>query len=82
SKIAAAWARGDRDAAVHAVTDEMVDATSIAGTPDYCQERLEEYRKSGIDLPIISPFARGPDAKALFKATIRACAPQLGSDRT
>lgn len=73
--IAAAWARGDREGAVRAVSDRLVDATSIAGTPAQCRERLEAYRQSGIDVPILSPYARGPGAKARFEAVIRACAP-------
>ena len=73
--IAAAWARGDRDGAVRAVSDRMIDATSIAGTPAQCRERLDAYRASGIDVPILSPYARGPGAKARFEAVIRACAP-------
>jgi len=75
SAIAAAWAHGDRDAAERAVSDALIDATCIAGTPQYCRERVEAYRRSGIDLPILSPFARGPGAKAKFEAAIRACAP-------
>ena len=74
--IARAWTDGDRDAAIRAVSDTMIDATSVAGTPEYCRERLTEYRQSGIDLPIISPFARGKNAKATFEAAIRACAPE------
>jgi len=73
--IAAAWSRGDRDAAERAVTDELIDATSIVGTPEQCRERVEAYRRSGIDVPILSPFARGARAKAKFEALIRACAP-------
>jgi probable F420-dependent oxidoreductase len=73
--IAEAWARGDRAAAERAVSDAMIDATSIAGTPEQCRERVEAYRESGIDVPILSPFARGPGAKARFEAVIRACAP-------
>jgi alkanesulfonate monooxygenase SsuD/methylene tetrahydromethanopterin reductase-like flavin-dependent oxidoreductase (luciferase family) len=73
--VAAAWAKGDRETALAAVSDAMVDATSIAGTADECRERIEAYRESGIDLPILSPFARGPGAKASFEAAIRACAP-------
>jgi alkanesulfonate monooxygenase SsuD/methylene tetrahydromethanopterin reductase-like flavin-dependent oxidoreductase (luciferase family) len=53
----------------------MIDATSIAGTPEQCRARVEAYRRSGIDVPILSPFARGADAKARFEAAIRACAP-------
>ena len=73
--IAEAWRRGDQASAERFVTDTMIDATSIAGTPEACKARVEDYRRSGIDVPIISPFARGPDAKAQFEAAIRACAP-------
>jgi alkanesulfonate monooxygenase SsuD/methylene tetrahydromethanopterin reductase-like flavin-dependent oxidoreductase (luciferase family) len=73
--IAQAWARNDRTAAALAVSDAMIDATSVAGTPAQCRARIEAYRQSGIDLPILSPFARGPGAKAAFEAVIRACAP-------
>ena len=73
--IATAWARGDRAGAEQLVSDAMIDATSVVGTPEQCRERLEAYRQSGIDLPIISPFARGAYAKATFEAAIRACAP-------
>lgn len=74
--IARGWAAGEKDAAIRAVSDAMIDATSIAGPPEYCRERLEAYRQSGIDTPIISPFARGRGAEAKFEAAIRACAPQ------
>ena len=75
ASIAKAWSRGDTAAATRAVTDEMLATTGIAGTPAECRERVEAYRDSGLDLPIISPFARGPDAKARFLAAIEACAP-------
>ena len=75
SAIAAAWARGDREAAERAVSDALIDATSVAGTPAQCRERIAAYRASGLDLPILSPFARGQGAKARFEAVIRACAP-------
>lgn len=73
--IAEAWARGDRAAAESAVSDNMIEATSVSGTPADCRSRIEAYRQSGIDVPIISPVARGPDAKARCEAAIRACAP-------
>lgn len=73
--IAEGWARGDREAAERAVSDRMLDATSICGTPAQCRDKIEAYRESGIDLPILSPFARGPGAEARFEAAIRACAP-------
>ena len=76
AEIARAWAAGDRAAAERAVTDEMIAATGIVGEPAECRERLEAYRASGLDLPIISPFARGPGAKEKFMAAIEACAPR------
>jgi alkanesulfonate monooxygenase SsuD/methylene tetrahydromethanopterin reductase-like flavin-dependent oxidoreductase (luciferase family) len=66
---------GDREAAERAVSDDLIDATGVAGTPEQCRARVEAYRQSGIDVPILSPFARGPDAKSRFEAAIRACAP-------
>ncbi|MGI9408975.1 MAG: LLM class flavin-dependent oxidoreductase, partial [Hyphomicrobiaceae bacterium] len=74
--IARRWSEGDRDGAVRAVSDDLIDATSVAGTPEYCRERLGAYRQSGVDTPIISPFARGKGAKDTFEFAIRACAPQ------
>jgi len=73
--IAEAWSRGDHQAAEKAVSDPMIDATSIAGTPAQCRDRIDAYRASGIDVPILSPFARGPGAAATFRAAITACAP-------
>ena len=73
--VAKAWAAGDAAGAARAVTDEMIAATGVAGTPAECRNRIEAYRDSGLDLPIISPFARGDDAKERFLAAIEACAP-------
>lgn len=74
ARIADAWSRDDRRAAIGLVTDAMIDATGIAGRPGECREKIQAYRESGIDLPILSPFARGPGAKATFDFAIRACA--------
>ena len=73
--VAAAWAAGDTAGAARAVTDEMIAATGIVGTPVECRGRIEAYRASGLDLPIISPFARGAEARDRFLAVIEACAP-------
>ena len=73
--VAKAWAAGDKAGAERAVTDEMIAATSVAGTPAECRARLEAYRASGLDVPIISPFARGPGARDRFLAAIEACEP-------
>ena len=74
--IAEKWAAGDRQGAAAEVTDAMVRATSVAGSPEECRAKLQAYRDSGIDEPIISPFARGPQSAAVFEEAIRACAPR------
>jgi probable F420-dependent oxidoreductase len=70
-----AWERGDRQGTVHAVPDELIAATGVVGVPEECRERVEAYRQSGIALPIISPFSRGPNGKQRVITAIRACAP-------
>ncbi len=73
--IAEAWARGDQDGAAAAVSDALIDASGIAGTPEQCRAKIEEIRASGIDVPLIAPFANGPGAEEEIAAVIRACAP-------
>jgi probable F420-dependent oxidoreductase len=70
-----AYDRDGRAAAAKLVPDELIDAVTLAGTPDDCRERLAAYRRAGLALPIVSPRVSGPDAKARAMATIRACAP-------
>ena len=73
--IKAAWDRGDRDGAARAVPEALIDAVAVAGTAAECRARVEEYRRAGLALPIISPRVGGPDAKASVQEVIRACAP-------
>jgi probable F420-dependent oxidoreductase len=40
--IREAWSRGDGEAMVGAVTDEMIDSIALAGTPDEVRERFAE----------------------------------------
>jgi 5,10-methylenetetrahydromethanopterin reductase len=42
-------------AAVHFVTDEMVDAFYIVGPADRCKARIEDYRQAGVDEPLLLP---------------------------
>jgi probable F420-dependent oxidoreductase len=70
--ITAAWDRGDREAAARAVPDALVDVVTIATTDGECRERIEAYRRSGIELPILSPRVGGLDPKAAAIRAIRA----------
>ncbi len=75
SAIKEAFDRGGREAAAKAVPDTLVDAVALAGNPQQCRDRIEAYRRAGLRLPIVSPRATGPNAKATALAVIRACAP-------
>jgi alkanesulfonate monooxygenase SsuD/methylene tetrahydromethanopterin reductase-like flavin-dependent oxidoreductase (luciferase family) len=75
AKIKQAFDAGGRAEAARRVPDELMAAISAAGTPEQCRAKVEEYRRSGIALPIISPRAGGPDGKAMAGEAIRACAP-------
>ena len=63
--IAEAWASGDRAAVEHAVSDALIDATSIAGT------RIGDTGRHW-NLLILSPCPRGPVTRARFEAVIGA----------
>jgi alkanesulfonate monooxygenase SsuD/methylene tetrahydromethanopterin reductase-like flavin-dependent oxidoreductase (luciferase family) len=73
--IRTAWAQGDQAGATRAVPDALIAATGVVGTAAEGRERLAAYRHSGIALPIISPFSRGPQGKQRAIAAIKACAP-------
>ena len=71
--VADAMERGGRKAAASAVTDEILrKVCAIAGTPDECIERLEEYRAAGcthIMLEIWGEYRTG-QAKLLGEAVL------------
>jgi len=51
-----------RAEAAAAVSQEMLDALVIAGEPDFCRERLGEWRAAGVGLPILTlPTDMGPE---------------------
>jgi len=61
------YAQKKRDEAAAAVSEEMLDALVIAGDPDFCRERLGEWRTAGVGLPILGmPTEMGPDICKLF----------------
>jgi len=51
-----AWRKKDLPAAGKAIPDEILDALTLTGDPDHCLDRLREYRKAGVQLPIIMPI--------------------------
>jgi alkanesulfonate monooxygenase SsuD/methylene tetrahydromethanopterin reductase-like flavin-dependent oxidoreductase (luciferase family) len=71
--IAEAWQRGDREAAIGAVTLPMIQATTIYGSAEVCRQRLQAYREAGLQHPIIAPFPIGEPIQETFVRTIEGC---------
>ena len=70
---AEAFARGDREASLSAIPDEMVAALTVSGTAADARARIAEYRRSGIALPILMPVANAETKLAEVVETLRAC---------
>jgi len=71
--VATAWREGDRGAARAAVTDEMVDALGVAGTPETAPDALARLvDETVIDRPILVAPSSAPE---LAEGTIEAMAP-------
>jgi len=51
-----AWRKKDLAAAAKAMPDGVLEALTLTGSPDRCVERLKDYRKAGVNLPIIMPI--------------------------
>jgi len=51
-----AWKRGDIPEAKRLIPDEAIEALTITGTGDHAAERLREYEKAGVTLPISMPI--------------------------
>jgi len=54
--LAAAVSQRNCEAAKKFISDEVVFAHSIAGTPSECRDQLESFVKGGLDLPVLLPM--------------------------
>ncbi|MGH7947757.1 MAG: LLM class flavin-dependent oxidoreductase, partial [Candidatus Binataceae bacterium] len=68
-------ARGDADAALKAVSDEMIDATLLVGPESRVRERLQELCAPGIRTAIVFTNPVNETRDAAVKRTIRALRP-------
>lgn len=55
-RLAHAVGRRDWDEAKGLISDEVVHAHSLAGTPKDCRRRLDEFVRGGLDLPLLMPL--------------------------
>ncbi len=54
-----AWAAGDRQAALRAIPDEVVDDLVVHGDAATCRARIQKYVDNGLDTPILAPIPGG-----------------------
>jgi alkanesulfonate monooxygenase SsuD/methylene tetrahydromethanopterin reductase-like flavin-dependent oxidoreductase (luciferase family) len=62
-----AWAAGDRQAALKAIPDEVVDDLIVHGDAATCRARIREYVRNGLNTPVLAPIPGGevPIAQAV-----------------
>jgi len=51
-----AWRKGDVAEAKRQVPEEAIEALAVVGNEDHARDRIEEYRRSGVTLPILMPI--------------------------
>jgi len=66
ANIGAAIGKGDFGTVMKLVTDDMMNAFSICGTPDQCKEKVEALKKIGVT-QIVAGSPIGPDKESSIK---------------
>jgi probable F420-dependent oxidoreductase len=64
----------DREGAVAAVSDRMVDAIDVVGDEKLVRATMDEYVANGVDHPIVMPLPWGPDRRQVITDTLHAVA--------
>ncbi|CAB4723557.1 MAG: LLM class F420-dependent oxidoreductase [Actinobacteria bacterium] len=67
-------AAGNREAALAAVSDRMVDAIDVLGDAAHVHATVQSYVDAGVDVPIIMPMPWGQDRMNVIADTINASA--------
>jgi probable F420-dependent oxidoreductase len=63
---------GDREGALAAVSDRMVDAIDVMGDAATVHATMQAYVDAGADVPVLMPLPWGADRRASAEATVRA----------
>ncbi len=51
-----AWKKGNVPEAKSLIPEEAIDALTLTGTTDHAKDRIDEYRRAGVTLPIAMPI--------------------------
>jgi probable F420-dependent oxidoreductase len=71
-----AHAARDRDGALAAVSDRMVDAIDICGDADHVAAATAAYVEAGVEHPVIMPLPWGPERVTTIESTLAAVRPR------
>ena len=69
--VNAAWKAGDRAGAVTKISPRVVDGLGVIGPAAFCRERVAEFAKAGLTMPVIMPFSPDADPRPSLLGTIR-----------
>ncbi len=70
-------AAGDREGALAAVSEEMVDAIDVVGDADLVRDTIRAYAEAGVDHPVLMPLPWGPDRRQVVDDTMQAAVSAL-----
>lgn len=77
-EIRARQAARDRDGALAAVSDRMIQAIDFIGDADAVTRFIRGYVDAGVEYPVLMPLPWGDDRLAVTKATMEAAAAAVG----
>jgi probable F420-dependent oxidoreductase len=61
------WKEGDRQAALAAIPDSLVDELIVWGSPDACREHIQRYVDNGVTTPALALLPFGVDARQAIR---------------
>ncbi len=70
AEIRARHAAGDREGALAAVSDRMVDGIDVMGDAAHVRATMHAYADAGVDVPVLMPLPWGPDRRQVVDATL------------
>lgn len=75
AEIRARHGAKDREGALAAVSDRMVDAIDVVGDAAHVEATVASYVDNGVDHPVVMPLPWGPDRRQVISDTLQAVAP-------
>ncbi len=77
--LRARHAERDREGALAAISEEMIDAIDIVGDADHVRRAVEAYVAAGVDVPVLMPLPWGADRLQVIRDTMAAVADPAAS---